>query len=124
MYEITNIRSAHIICHYYFNLCVSIGLRRAMFWSLDFDDFNGSECGEGKYPLIKAVKRALEGELPSEIPIKIPSASTTSSTSTSMSTGPSRSCYSIPPYESPDMDEWCQMICVLGFCPETYCVCD
>ena len=30
-----------------------------MFWSLDFDDFDGKFCGQGKYPLISAVKSYL-----------------------------------------------------------------
>jgi len=34
-----------------------------MFWSLDMDDFNGKFCGEGKFPLVKAVNRALGGML-------------------------------------------------------------
>ena len=35
-----------------------------MFWALDLDDFNGSQCGEGTYPLLKAVNRALTGRYP------------------------------------------------------------
>lgn len=109
-------------------LCVFIGLLGAMFWALDFDDFNGNECGEGKYPLIKAVNRALEGEVPTETPTKMPSASTTSTESSFRSTSTeqsqSGSCHSVPPYESPDMDEWCKENCALGYCPETHCICD
>lgn len=33
----------------------------AMFWALDFDDFNGQFCNQGKYPLVNAVKNALKG---------------------------------------------------------------
>ncbi|KAJ7377108.1 hypothetical protein OS493_030702 [Desmophyllum pertusum] len=33
----------------------------AMFWALDLDDFKGSFCGEGRYPLMNAVKQALGG---------------------------------------------------------------
>ena len=29
----------------------------AMFWSLDLDDFSGSHCGQGKYPLINTIKK-------------------------------------------------------------------
>jgi chitinase len=31
-----------------------------MVWSLDLDDFKGSSCGEGKYPLLNAIKDALD----------------------------------------------------------------
>ncbi len=33
-----------------------------MFWSLDTDDFKGEFCGQGKYPLIKSVLKALSGD--------------------------------------------------------------
>ena len=29
-----------------------------MMWSLDFDDFTGSFCGDDKYPLLEAVNEA------------------------------------------------------------------
>lgn len=32
-----------------------------MVWNLDLDDFRGSYCGEGKYPLISAMVRAAQG---------------------------------------------------------------
>jgi chitinase len=35
-------------------------LAGAMIWSLDLDDFNGSFCGEGKYPLLTKVKKTFE----------------------------------------------------------------
>lgn len=34
------------------------GLAGAMVWSLDFDDFNNL-CGQGRYPVISALKNAL-----------------------------------------------------------------
>ena len=32
-----------------------------MVWSLDLDDFTGSFCGNGKFPLINTIKSALMG---------------------------------------------------------------
>ncbi|XP_067324124.1 chitinase-3-like protein 1 [Anolis sagrei] len=32
-----------------------------MIWALDLDDFSGSFCNEGKYPLVEAVKKELDG---------------------------------------------------------------
>ena len=29
----------------------------AMVWALDFDDFTGSFCNKGKYPLLKAINK-------------------------------------------------------------------
>ena len=33
-----------------------------MAWSLDSDDFKGSFCNEGKYPLLTALNKALDSE--------------------------------------------------------------
>jgi len=38
------------------NYIVSKGLGGGLFWALDFDDFTGTFCGNGKYPLINQVK--------------------------------------------------------------------
>ncbi|CAF0980571.1 unnamed protein product [Rotaria sordida] len=35
-------------------------LSGAMIWSLDLDDFNGSFCEQGKYPLLTKIKKTLE----------------------------------------------------------------
>ena len=32
-----------------------------MVWALDLDDFNGKQCGQGKYPLLKAIIDRLGG---------------------------------------------------------------
>ena len=43
--------------------CKYVAERRlagAMIWSLDFDDFGGAFCGQGKYPLLTQVKKTLE----------------------------------------------------------------
>jgi len=31
-----------------------------LFWSIDFDDFNGKFCGQGKNPLQKAVMKGIK----------------------------------------------------------------
>lgn len=43
-------------CHY----AAEKRLAGAMIWSLDFDDFNGAFCGQGKYPLLTTVKKTLD----------------------------------------------------------------
>jgi len=43
--------------------CQYVAERRlagAMIWSLDFDDFTGAFCGQGKYPLLTIVKKTLD----------------------------------------------------------------
>jgi chitinase len=35
----------------------SLNLGGAMIWTLDFDDFSGSFCNEGKYPLLKTINQ-------------------------------------------------------------------
>ncbi|CAF1397048.1 unnamed protein product [Adineta steineri] len=43
-------------CHY----VAERRLAGAMIWSLDFDDFTGGFCGQGKYPLLTTVKKTLD----------------------------------------------------------------
>lgn len=38
-----------------------------MTWALDFDDFSGNFCGQGTYPLLKAMNQALLGYTPASI---------------------------------------------------------
>lgn len=46
------------------NYIVSQGLGGAMFWTLDFDDFQHDVCGQGTYPLIGEVSRVLQAATP------------------------------------------------------------
>ena len=39
------------------------GMAGLMWWSLDLDDFDGTFCGQGKYPLISGVWRNLQSKL-------------------------------------------------------------
>ncbi|XP_032237466.2 chitinase-3-like protein 1 [Nematostella vectensis] len=48
-------------------------LRGVMFWAIDLDDFSGEHCGQGKYPLISAVKNYLtDGVQPTFPPATAP----------------------------------------------------
>jgi chitinase len=54
-------------CHY----VAERRLAGAMIWSLDFDDFNGAFCGQGKYPLLTVVKKTLDRLQGPTTPIRI-----------------------------------------------------
>ena len=41
------------------NVVKKNSLRGVMFWAIDLDDFSGQHCGQGKYPLMNAVKEYL-----------------------------------------------------------------
>lgn len=38
-------------------------LAGAFLYSMDLDDFNGSYCGQGKFPLLKSIKNSLKSPL-------------------------------------------------------------
>lgn len=61
-------------------------LMGAMFWALDLDDFSGKHCGQGRYPLINSVKKALETNVPQPRPSTPPF--TTSAPGPETTTGP------------------------------------
>ena len=111
------------------------GLMGAMFWALDLDDFSGSQCGQGKYPLMNFVKKYLGGytpppttagptlgpgqttEPPTERPTQPPTEPPTEP--------PSGNCVAIPPYDQqPGMQAWCSNNCAIGNCPATHCKCN
>ena len=58
-----------------------------MWWAVDIDDFDGSFCNEGKYPLMTRAKNVwLDGDY-----ISTTASPTTSPTASTASTSPSQS---------------------------------
>ena len=114
------------------------GLMGAMFWALDLDDFSGSQCGDGPYPLMNAVKKYLGGYTPPPRPTELtpppqtqPPVPTdgpgpaTPMPPTEKPRPPSGGCVAIPPYDqSPGQNAWCKANCAVGYCPSTHCKCD
>ena len=102
------------------------GLAGAMFWSLDLDDFRGSQCGLGKYPLINAVKKYLGGYVPPPRPTGLtpPPTQGPGPVTDGPATSPPGGCVAVPPYDRiAGMDAWCVANCGTGYCPASHCKC-
>ena len=99
------------------------GLAGAMFWSLDLDDFKGNQCGEGKYPLMKAVANALGGYTPGPEPTQGPRPKTTKASPKTEKPGGGK-CRATGAFTgNTRMNEWCAKNCARGNCPSRYCKC-
>ena len=72
------------------------GLRGAMFWAIDLDDFKNA-CVQGKYPLLSAVAKALSGNV---VP-PTTHAPTSSSTEGPITTGKPTTAPTSPPSQRP-----------------------
>lgn len=100
----------------------------AMFWALDLDDFKGTFCGQGRYPLMNAVKRALGGgtePTPSLLP-PVSSALPSTEPPTLLATTPPSSggCVAVGTWQgNAGMDKWCIDNCKMGNCPHNLCKC-
>ena len=104
-----------------------------MFWCLDLDDFKGSQCGEGKYPLMGAVAKALGGYTPPPEPIAGPQPPTTKAPpktekpgggDKTEKPGGEDKCHAIGVWKgNANMDAWCVSNCARGNCPSSTCKC-
>ena len=119
------------------------GLKGAMFWSMDLDDFTGSHCGQGKYPLINAVKKELEGQKPiisiiskikhtkshsENVRVGVATSiteSTTKATTIISSEENRRKCFAKGVwFGNPAMNQWCVNNCITdGNCSPQLCSC-
>jgi len=108
-------------------------LAGAMFWALDLDDFKGTQCNEGKYPLMTAVAVALGDYTPpapgtpgprppsTKAPITDKPVTTDKPVKTE---GPSGKCHAIGSWKGDaNMDAYCVANCSRGHCPASICEC-
>ena len=95
-----------------------------MFWCLDLDDFKGSQCSEGKYPLIGAVAKALGGytsppELtpgPEPLTTKtLPKTKKPGCVNKTEKPGSGKCRVTGPLTGNANMNTWCASNCTLGF---------
>jgi len=111
------------------------GLAGAMFWALDLDDFTGRFCGEGKYPLMRAVAKELGGYTPPPEPTVGPKPPTEKPVPTNKpdpntqgprpTSGGGGACRAVGSWKgNSNMDAWCVANCARGNCPGNICKCD
>ena len=100
----------------------------AMFWALDLDDFKGTMCNQGPYPLMNHVKKLLGGYTPpppvTEEPLpptQKPPPTQAPPTQAPPTQPPSGVCRGVPGSEH--LNAWCKDNCAAGYCPATHCTC-
>jgi len=108
------------------------GLGGAMFWAIPLDDFTGQFCGQGKNPLLTAVKKELGDYTPPPRPTPGPTPGptpqppkTTRGPKPVTTSGPHGKCHAIGQWKgNKQMDAWCNANCALGNCPASICKCE
>jgi len=104
----------------------------AMFWALPLDDFTGKFCGQGKYPLMRAVAKELGDYTPPVPPSPGPTPIPTEPSKTKAphtqgpetEAPPAGKCHAIGVWKgNKQMDAWCNTNCPLGNCPAEICEC-
>ena len=116
-----------------------------MVWALGMDDFK-NRCNDGPYPLLHVIKDVLGGGCAKPTPPKttenpsMPEPTTKQPvprpTSQPPATNPTTQgpvattegnggnvCKSIPPWKNDQMDQWCEVNCAAGYCPDNMCKC-
>ena len=94
-------------------------LRGAIFWAIDLDDFNGNFCGQGKYPLMNAVKSLLQSSVPvpsTQSPQTEAPQTQSPQTQAPQTQSPAASCAIVATHG--DTVDYCQQSC-LGICGGT-----
>jgi len=120
------------------NVVKKNSLRGVMFWAIDLDDFSGQHCGQGKYPLMNAVKEYLtSGVQPPPVTTQAPPPVTTQAPPpppvttqappppvTTAPGGGGSNCVAVGAWTgNAGMDAWCQSNCAAGNCPPDICKC-
>jgi chitinase len=112
------------------------GYGGGMVWAMGLDDFN-NRCGDGRYPLLNAIKDVLGSGSPPIHPTTTKGShggeetttttyeqTTTKTPNETTRASGGGNCRVTDAYKSfPGMLDWCITTCATGYCPATHCIC-